>query len=110
MATVINITNKIKREPKFMVYGDKSYPVNGSKNTVIEVIGLINNPEIDDVTRLDMALDLLIGKKARKEFDAMDLDLDDYRAVMTGALAAASGQSQAEFEDSFRDEAEQSNE
>lgn len=104
MATIINITNKIKREPKFMVYDGKQYVVDGSKNAFIQVLAIKDDPEIGEIERIDRVLDLLIGKKARKELDALGLDFEDYQVVVAGAMAAASGQSQKEFEDSFRDE------
>ena len=34
MATVIDITNKIKNEEKFIVYNGKSYKVDDRKNTI----------------------------------------------------------------------------
>ena len=38
MATVIDITGKIKNEEKFIVYNGKSYKVDDRKNTIIKVL------------------------------------------------------------------------
>ena len=102
MATVINITDKLKNEEKFLVIGDKRYKVNDSKNTVTAVFAALESKNEKDIGIIDEALKLLLGAEAFREIDEMNLPFNDYQAVFIGAMACVSGKSYEETEASFR--------
>lgn len=100
MATVIDITGKIKNEEKFIVYNGKSYKVDDRKNTIIEVFSAIDNAEGASVEMIDAVLIKLLGKEAAKDFDG--LSYDDYLVTFFAAMACVQNKSYDEVERSFR--------
>jgi len=106
MATIIDISNKIKNEQKFIKLGDKNYKVDDSKNTVIRALDLINKE--DGVSSQDKALELLLGKTAHKEIEAMNLNLEDYKVVFIAVMACINGDTYEKTEERFRGETNES--
>ena len=100
MATVIDITGKIKNEEKFIVYNGKSYKVDDRKNTVIEVYSIIGKSEGDNIEMIDKVMTLLLGKEAVKDFDG--LHYEDYLVPFFAVLACVQGKTYEEIEGSFR--------
>lgn len=99
MGKVIDITSKIKNEPKFVKIGDKSYRVDDRKNTVLEVTQLMEQGG-SDVATIDRALGKLIGKEAVKDF--AEYSLEDYQTVFVAVMACVQGVDFEECERSFR--------
>ena len=100
MATVIDITGKIKNEEKFIVYNGKSYKVDDRKNTVIEVYSLFDKYENGNMQMIDEVMQRLLGKAAVKDFDG--LSYEDYLVPFFAALACVKGKTYEEIEASFR--------
>lgn len=100
MATVIDITSKIKNEEKFIVYNGKSYKVDDRKNTIIEVFSIIDNAEGASVAMIDAVLAKLLGKDAVKDFEGFAYD--DYLVPFFAAMACVQNKSYDEVEKSFR--------
>jgi hypothetical protein len=100
MATVIDISNKIKNEEKFIVYNGKSYKVDDRKNTIIKVYSIIDGAEGATVDMIDQVMALLLGKDAVKEFDGFAYD--DYLVPFFAAMACVQNKSYEEVESSFR--------
>lgn len=100
MATVIDITSKIKNEEKFIVYNGKSYKVDDRKNTIIEVFSLIDKAEGASVEMIDAVLEKLLGKAAVKDFNGFSYD--DYLVPFFAAMACVQNKSYDEVEKSFR--------
>lgn len=100
MATVIDITSKIKNEEKFIVYNGKSYKVDDRKNTIIEVFSLIDKAEGASVEMIDAVLEKLLGKDAVKDFNGFSYD--DYLVPFFAAMACVQNKSYDEVEKSFR--------
>ena len=100
MATVIDITSKIKNEDKFIVYNGKSYKVDHRKNTIIEVYSIIDKADGGSMEMIDKVMKLLLGKDAVKEFDG--LNYEDYLVPFFAALACVQGKTYEEIEASFR--------
>ena len=100
MATVIDITGKIKNEEKFIVYNGKSYKVDDSKNTIIEVFATIDKAEGASVEMIDAVLTKLLGKEAVKDFEGFAYD--DYLVPFFAAMACVQNKSYDEVEKSFR--------
>ena len=100
MATVIDITGKIKNEEKFIVYNGKSYKVNDSKNNMMEVYALLNDEKDANLDTIAKAMSLLIGDEAIKNFD--DLAYSDYLVPFFAALACVQNKTYEDVEASFR--------
>ena len=100
MATVIDITSKIKNEEKFIVYNGKNFKVDHRKNTIIEVYSIIDKADGGSIEMIDKVMRLLLGKDAVKEFDG--LNYEDYLVPFFASLACVQGKSYDEIEASFR--------
>jgi hypothetical protein len=100
MATVIDITGKIKNEEKFIVYNGKSYKVDDRKNTIIQVYSIIDNANGASIEMIDKVMEILLGKAAVKDFDGFAYD--DYLVPFFAAMACVQNKSYDEVEASFR--------
>lgn len=100
MATVIDITGKIKNQEKFIVYNGKNYKVDDRKNTIIEVYAHLGSGEIDNLGIIDTVMEKLLGAEAVKDFDG--LAYEDYLVPFFAAMACVQNKSYEEVESSFR--------
>ena len=101
MATVIDITNRIKNEEKFIVYNGKSYKVDDRKNTIVKVYAIIENASGMSVEMIDEVMKELLGAKAVKDFDGFTFE--DYLVPFFAAMACVQGKTYEEVESSFRE-------
>ena len=86
MATIINISNKLNNEQKYLSLGeDKKYKVNDSYKTVMKVSELFNNPEVDNSSAMMDAIELFLGKSARKEME--DMSIDSVKVIYIALMA-----------------------
>lgn len=103
MGRVINIANKLDREPRFLVVDDTHrYKVNCTKNVVMKVMDL----DEKEPNYLDEMLKLLIGGEALHEIEEMGLPYDNWVIIMKAAVAIATNKSYDEVENDFRGEEE----
>ena len=100
MATVIDITGKIKNEEKFITYNGKSYKVDDSKNTMMKVYTLLDGDDKANIEMIDQVLNALLGPEAVKDFDG--LAYTDYLVPFFAAMACVQNKSYDEVESSFR--------
>lgn len=100
MATVIDISSKIKNEQKFIVYNGKNYKVDDRKNTIIKVFSIIDDAKGASIDMIDKVLEELLGKEAVKDFDGFSYD--DYLVPFFAAMACVQNKSYEEVEQSFR--------
>ena len=100
MARVIDITSRIKTEPKFIKIGGDSYKVDDRKNTVLEVRQELDSAGGTDVQVMDSVLGKLIGKDAVKKM--ADYSIENYKVVFIAVMAQVQGVSYEECESSFR--------
>ena len=101
MATLIDITGKIKNETKFLKYGDKTYKVDDRKNTMMKVYAQIGNENSSvSIETLDKIMELLLGKDALKDFDGFSYE--DYLVTFFAAMACVQNKSYEEVEATFR--------
>jgi hypothetical protein len=100
MATLIDITDKIKNETKFIKYGDKTYKVDDRKNTIIKVYSIIDQAAGADVQMIEQVMKELLGKEAAKDFDG--LSFEDYMVPFFAVMACVQSKSYEEVEASFR--------
>lgn len=101
MATVIDITSKIKNEQKFIMYNGKNYKVDDSKNTIIKVFSIIDDAEGANIEMIDKVLAELLGKDAVKDFEGFSYQ--DYLVPFFAAMACVQNKSYEEVERSFRE-------
>ena len=100
MATVIDITSKIKNEEKFIVYNDKHYKVDDRKNTIVKVHAILSEAKEATVSTIDDAMKELVGPEAVKDFEGFSYE--DYLVPFFAAMACVQGKSYEEVEASFR--------
>ena len=101
MATVIDITSKIKNEEKFIVYNGKSYKVDDRKDTVLKIYAILNENKTTNLDTIDAAMTELIGKSAVKDF--ANFSYSDYLVPFFAAMACVQNKTYEEVENSFRE-------
>ena len=101
MATVIDITGKIKNEEKFIVYDGKTYKVDDRKNTIVKVFAIIDSATGASVEMIDQVMEIILGKDAVKDFEGFSYD--DYLVPFFAAMACVQNKSYEEVESSFRE-------
>lgn len=101
MGRVINIANKLDREPRFLIVDEThKYKVDCTKNAVTKVMAL----EGTDKDQIDEIITILLGKEAFKEIEKMDLPYDNWVIIMKGAIAVAVNKDLDDVEEDFREE------
>ena len=106
MSKIIDISAKLTNErPKLKLAEDKIYEIDDRKNTVLKMDQEMKNANIDNVEFIDTMIKLLLGEKAAKEIDAMELSITDYQAIMIAIMAAVTGEDYEVAEARFRKEA-----
>lgn len=101
MATVIDITGKIKNEEKFIVYDGKTYKVDDRKNTIVKVYAIIDSATGASIDMIDEVMEILLGKEAVKAFAG--LNYEDYLVPFFATMACVQNKSYEEVEASFRE-------
>ena len=105
MGKIIDISAKLTNErPKLKLAEDKIYEIDDRKNTVLKMDQEMKNADIDNVEFIDTMIKLLLGEKAAKEIDAMELSITDYQAIMIAIMAAVTGEDYEVAEARFRKE------
>lgn len=100
MATVIDITGKIKNEEKFIVYDGKTYKVDDRKNTIIKAFAIIDSATGTSIEMVDQVMAILLGEEAVKDFEGFSYN--DYLVPFFAAMACVQNKSYEEVERSFR--------
>ena len=100
MATVIDITGKIKNEEKFIVYDGKTYKVDDRKNTIIKAFAIIDSATGASIEMVDQVMAILLGEEAVKDFEGFSYD--DYLVPFFAAMACVQNKSYEEVERSCR--------
>lgn len=100
MATVIDITNKIKNEEKFIAYNGKTYKVDDRKNTIVQMYAVLDSTDGANLAMIEKVMELLLGKEAVKDFNG--LNYEDYLVPFFAAMACVQNKKYEEVEASFR--------
>lgn len=100
MGTVIDITNKLKNEEKFIKLFDKTFKVDDSKNTVLKVMNVLDTTE--EANAMDKAIELILGKDAKKYIDSLNLSINDYQVPFIAVMACVNNVSYEAMEEQFR--------
>ena len=102
MSTLIDITNKIKNEEKFIKLYDKTYKVDDSKNTVLKVMSILEKE--GEAVAMDKAIELILGKEAKKYIDSLNLSVQDYQVPFIAVMACVNNVSYEVMEEQFRND------
>ena len=102
MSTLIDITNKIKNEEKFIKLYDKTYKVDDSKNTVLKVMSILEKE--GEAVAMDKAIELILGKEATKYIDSLNLSVQDYQVPFIAVMACVNNVSYEAMEEQFRND------
>ncbi len=111
MARIIDITSKITNElPMVRITDELVVSVNNRKNTILSMQAMVQeiqkNSEDgthDEVSLITKTLSMLIGEKATKEIEKMDLPLPEYKTVYRAVMAAATDTELEELEKRFQE-------
>lgn len=99
---VIDISSKLTNEkPIIKIAEGMEFPVKNDKNTVLTVNQLFS-ADGNDVENFDKILKVLLGEKAVKAIDKLELPYQDYVTIIKGVTAAATGQEIEEVEQRFQ--------
>lgn len=101
MAKVMDITGKLKNEPKFLKIEDKTFKIDDRKNTVMQTMALFET-ENSESEIMDETIELLLGKDAAKELNGMELTFENYKTIFIAVMASISGETFEEAEARFQ--------
>lgn len=105
MSKVIDISAKLTNErPKLKLAEDKVYEIDDRKNTIIKMNQKLKNANLDDIEVIDEIIVLLLGRKAAKEINEMDLSISNYHNIMIAIMAAVTGEEYETAENHFREQ------
>ena len=100
MASVLNITGRLKKETKQIQIGDDVLTVNTAFETMIE-IEAIERTGIGDSEKMLKILELLLGNDYAK-LKAMQLDVADMKVVFIAIMATVNACTYEEMEARFQ--------
>lgn len=109
MGRVINIANKLDREPRFLVIDDQHrYKVDCRKNTIMQFMELSDQMDEknsqESMETMEKCLELLISNKAVKEINDMELPWDSWNWIFKAALAVALNKDLKDVDADFRED------
>lgn len=104
---IINITNKLDREPTFIEIDGSMYKVDNSKTAVINFMGIQKKSEageIEDAQAIDEALKIFLSPEKFAEIDKKNPDwtYNNWQILFFACLASAMNKPYEEVEASFR--------
>lgn len=102
-AFTVNISQHLENIPKFLKIGpgdENVFKVDDRMSTVIKIQDLTNDRS--DITTMNKALELALGKEAAEKIERMDLSLSSFQNIFIGMMAAISGKKFEEMEKQFR--------
>ncbi|SHK37859.1 hypothetical protein SAMN02745248_02402 [Hathewaya proteolytica DSM 3090] len=99
---MIDITSKLTdTKPIIKIAEGKEYEIDNSKNTMLKVNQLFHG-NVNDIEMMDNAIRMILGEKAFKEIEGMNLSLSDYKVIFTGMMAGVSDITYEEAERRFQ--------
>lgn len=102
MATVLNITDRLKNDKKQIAIGDKILTVDTSFDNMVEVEALNRSKEISDTEKMKQTFRKLLGDDGYALIEAMKLDIDDTKVVFTAIMALVNACTYEEMEARFQ--------
>lgn len=105
MAKTIDISAKLTSErPKLKLAEGKEYEIDNRKNTILTLDQKVEELNLNELKNVDEVLKLLLGEKAVKDINEMDLSFFDYQTIFIAVLAGATGEDFDVVEARFRGE------
>lgn len=104
---IINITNKLDREPSFVQIDEKMYKVDNSKTAVINFMAVqkkLEAGEVEDSQAIDEGLKIFLTPEKFNEIDKENPEwtFNNWQVLFFACLASAMNRSYEEVEASFR--------
>lgn len=106
MAKMYTLDHKLLVDKPELRVGDKCYAVDDRAKTVKAAIKMFDDSDKDTDTA-DETLKLLIGEKAVKEIEELELSWAAYQRLIELAIAAATGEDPKEVEKRFQKHGEE---
>ncbi|MBU5439500.1 hypothetical protein KQI42_15905 [Tissierella sp. MSJ-40] len=107
MSKIIDLSGKLTNErPKLKLAEDKVYEIDDRKNTILMMNQKMRSADIEDVEFIDEMIEMLLGEKAAKEINEMNLSISNYQSIMIAIMAAITGEEYEVAEKRFRQSAD----
>mgnify|MGYP005919116071 CR=1 FL=1 len=95
----MDITSKLSNaKPTLKIAEGMVYEVNNSKNNILIVDQELKKSNKSEVEVIDFVVEKVLGEKALKEINALDLSIADYKVIFIAIMACVSGMSYEEAE------------
>ena len=105
MSKIIDISAKLTNErPKLKLADDKIYEIDDRKNTILQLNQKMQNADLNDLNVIDEMIKVVLGKKAAKEINDMNLPIVAYQSILIAIMAAVTGEEYEAAEARFRKE------
>lgn len=102
MGKMYTIDHKLLVEIPELRVGDKVYPVDNRKKTVVELNKMMDENE-DWVQSAEKAIELGLGKQAAKEIEAANYPFNAYLSIFQNVVSAMTGKPIGEIEERFQE-------
>ena len=93
----------LNNEPTFIVFGEnKQYKVDDNYKTLMKATALFEKEGVDEAAAMIDAIELILGKEAKKEVENMPIG--NVRVVFTAVMAAVQGLKYEDAEARFQEQ------
>ncbi len=93
MSKIIDISAKLTNErPQLKLAEDKIYDIDDRKNTIILLNQKMQNADLNDLNVMDAMIATVLGEKAAKEINDMNLPIVAYQSILIAIMAAVTGE------------------
>ena len=89
MGKIINISNKLDKTRPKLIIDEKEFEVNDSIETLLKFEEIM--ADIGDITKLEKAVDIALGKGASKEINLKGMSYSNMQILVAGIIAAIQG-------------------
>lgn len=102
MGKIIDISAKLTNErPMLKLAEDKVYEIDDRKNTIITLNQKMQGEDLNDLSVIDNMIEIVLGEKAAKEINEMNLPIAAYQSIMIAIMAAVTGEEYEAAEERF---------
>lgn len=102
MGKIIDITNRLSYEPTFLVIGNESYKVDDRKNTVIEIMQILETNN-NGLEVMDEVFKKALGIDNFNKINEQGISFADYQIYFIAIMAALMNLTYEEAEKRFQD-------
>ena len=101
MASVLNITDRLKKEKKQIQIGDEVLTVNTAFEAMVEIEAIERRKDVSDTEKMLKTLQILLGDDYAK-LQAFQLDVHDMKTVFIAIMATVNACTFEEMEARFQ--------